>query len=228
MEQEILIQIYGIRTPEDALMTTGKGAHHIGVSYGRIMRTPGQVGFERAKAIFDVVPDSVVCVGLTVATDFEEIYEMVTTVRPDVLHLSGDIDGFSPDQIAKLVDQTEGLKIMQAIPVAGLEALDYVDAYQSVSDFFLLDTKAPEADDIGATGETHDWYLDKKIVEATDTPCIIAGGLDAKNVGDAIHVVRPWGVDSFSHTNLDNPPEEGGIKDPVKVGAFVKAVRKAS
>ena len=58
------------------------------------------------------------------------------------------------------------------------------------------------AGDIGATGLTHDREIDRVIVESTKVPCIIAGGLDADNVAEAIHVTHPYGVDSFSLTNL--------------------------
>ena len=57
--------------------------------------------------------------------------------------------------------------------------MQYVKDYEPVSDFFLIDTKAPAAGDIGATGLTHDRAIDRAIIEATDVPCIIAGGLDA-------------------------------------------------
>ena len=39
----VIIQIYGIRTVEDARMVIDMGGHHIGVSYGKIKRTPGQL-----------------------------------------------------------------------------------------------------------------------------------------------------------------------------------------
>lgn len=220
---EIKIQIYGIRTPEDACMVINAGGHHIGVSYGPVKRTPGQVGFEQARAIFEAVPAHAVRVGLTVATEMEEIVEMVTTVRPDVLHLSGDIDPFPPEQVALLRQRVPGLKIMQAIPMIDEKAVWYVQQYEALTDYFLLDTKSAGTTDIGATGLTHDWALDRKVIEATRVPCIIAGGLTAENVGDAIRATRPWGVDSFSHTNLAHPTG-AGIKDPVKVQAFIDAV----
>ena len=101
---------------------------------------------------------------------------------PDVLHLSGDIEGITPAQVQELRDRFPGLKIMQAIPVlAGVpleeqKVMQYIKDYEPVTDFFLIDTKAPEAGDIGATGLTHDRMIDKAIVESTKVPCIIAGG----------------------------------------------------
>ena len=69
----VIIQIYGIRTIEDARMVIDMGAHHIGVSYGKIKRTPGQLTCEQAKEIFEGVQPHAIKVGLTVAYDIDEI-----------------------------------------------------------------------------------------------------------------------------------------------------------
>lgn len=226
----VIIQIYGIRTVEDARMVIDMGGHHIGVSYGKIKRTPGQLTCEKAKEIFEGVQPEAVKVGLTVAEDIDEITENLKVVCPDVLHLSGDIEGITPAQVQELRDRFPGLKIMQAIPVlAGVpleeqKVMQYIKDYEPVTDFFLIDTKAPEAGDIGATGLTHDRMIDKAIGESTKVPCIIAGGLDADNVAEAIHITHPYGVDSYSWTNYDDEKDRtGGCKDPVKVKAFIEA-----
>lgn len=230
----MIIQIYGIRTVEDARMVIEYGAHNIGVSYGHILRTPGQLSCAKAKEIFEGVQRHATKIGLTVAEDIEEISENLRTVIPDVLHLSGDIEGISPEQIQVLKKRFPGLKIMQAIPVLDgvpledQKVLSYIKEYEPVSDFFLIDTKAQNAADIGATGLTHDRFIDKAIIDSTKVPCIIAGGLDASNVAEAIRITRPYGVDSFSLTNFDEPREPGqSIKDPRKVKAFIDAVNHA-
>lgn len=230
----VIIQIYGIRTVEDARMVIDMGGHHIGVSYGKIKRTPGQLTCEKAKEIFEGVQAEAVKIGLTVAEDIEEITENLKEVLPDVLHLSGDIEGVNPEQVQELKNRFPGLKIMQAIPVlAGIpleeqKVIQYIKDYEVVSDFFLIDTKAPAATDIGATGLTHDREIDKAIVDSTKVPCIIAGGLDASNVAEAIHICHPYGVDSYSLTNFDESrPTTEGCKDPAKVKAFTEAALNA-
>jgi phosphoribosylanthranilate isomerase len=58
-------------------------------------------------------------------------------------------------------------------------------------------------------------------------PVILAGGLSPENVGTAIRAVRPWGVDSLTHTN--HPLPGGGFrKDLDRVGQFVRAAREAA
>jgi len=230
----IIIQIYGIRTLEDARMAVDLGANHIGVCYGRIKRVPNQLDPEEAKVIFDGVQPHAVKIGLTVAEDIEEIAEDLKIAMPDVLHLSGNIEGISPREAAMLKQRFPSLKIMQAIPVlrdrpiTGQKVLDYVKEYESVSDFFLIDTKETGAPEIGATGLVHDWTIDRAIIESTSVPCIIAGGLSAENVTKAVEITRPYGADSFTHTNYDFIQENTkSIKDPAKIRAFVEAARCA-
>ena len=194
-------------------MVIDMGGEHIGVSYGKIKRTPGQLDCERAREIFEGVQPQAVRIGLTVAEDIDEI---------------------SPAEVAELKSRFPELKIMQAIPVlAGVpldeqKVMQYVKDYEPVSDFFLIDTKAPAAGDIGATGLTHDRAIDRAIIEATDVPCIIAGGLDASNVAEAIYATHPYGVDSFSLTNYDDDrADTDRCKDPAKVEAFIKAAKDA-
>lgn len=233
---EMIIQIYGIREPEDARIVIENGGHHLGVSYGKIKRTPGQLSCEKAQEIFDSIkPGEAVKIGLTVAEDIDEITDNLNACLPEVLHLSGEIDGISPQQVAELKRRFPTLKIMQAIPVfpdlpkEKQPAFDYIKAYEDVSDFYLIDTKVSGCSHggIGATGVTHDILIDKALVESTKVPCIIAGGLDANNVGEAIRIVRPYGVDSFSWTNYDNPQPGKSCKDPEKVKAFCEAARNA-
>ena len=76
----VIIQIYGIRTVEDARMVIDMGGHHIGVSYGKIKRTPGQLTCEKAKEIFEGVQPEAVKVGLTVAVPMSCISPEISKV----------------------------------------------------------------------------------------------------------------------------------------------------
>lgn len=230
----VIIQIYSITSVEDARMVVELGANHIGVSYGKIVKTPAQLSCEEAKEIFEKVQPHTVKIGLTVEEDIDAITENLRITVPQVLHLSGNTEGISPSQVEKLKNRFPGLRIMQAIPVfqnlpaKEQKAFEYIKQYEKVSDFFLIDTKAASAADIGATGLTHDWNIDRALVESTKVPCIIAGGLSAENAREAVETARPYGADSFTRTNYDSIPEGSRrIKDPAKVKAFIEAVRNA-
>ena len=96
-------------------------------------------------------------------------------------------------------------------------------AYHRACDNFILDTDAPEYTGIGATGAVHDWAISAEIVRRVNVPVVLAGGLHPDNVAAAIRAVRPWAVDSFTHTNFPGTKR----KDPERVRAFVAAARSA-
>lgn len=219
---KIIVQIYEVKSVEDAKMVVKMGVDHVGVPCG----LPRFISYAQARVIFEAIGDKVIKVGLTVSNDAEEMIQLVTVAKPDILHLSGDIEKFSPLQISELRIRVKGLKVMQALPANDPNIYKFVRDYEPVSDYFLIDTSTIGAGDIGATGLTHDLRIDKQIVEMTRVPCIIAGGLGAENVAEAIKMVQPFGVDSMTKTNLDEP--QGNLtKDAKKVKDFVQAVRMA-
>ena len=99
------------------------------------------------------------------------------------------------------------LRLWRALPagssLAGLEA-----------EAFLIDT--PSRTLPGGTGRTFDWSL----ARYPGRRVIVAGGLDASNVQDAIRAASPWGVDACSRLEL-----YPGRKDPEKVKEFIQAAR---
>lgn len=236
---KVITQIYGIKNLDDALMCAELGADHIGVAYGEVKHLgPQQKDCQQAKYIFDRLPKSVVKVGLTIASDVDEIIKDLSLCLPDVYHLSGDIRDISPENVQRIRDAYPGLKIMQAIPVySGIPyeeqwptIIKLIREYESTTDFFLIDTKDPASTiGIGATGAVHDRNIDRAIVESTKVPCIVAGGLDAENVADVIHVTHPYGVDSCTRTNVATSQQDstGNGKDCAKVQAFIEAAHNA-
>ena len=90
---------------------------------------------------------------------------------------------------------------MQAVSVDDTSAIEFSKEYEKVSNYLILDTSTKNVQGVGASGEIHDWDISKKIVEHVNIPVILAGGLSPENVQNAISKVRPWGVDSLTHTN---------------------------
>ena len=90
-----------------------------------------------------------------------------------------------------------------------------MSAYRTTA--WLLDAWSPAIP--GGTGERFDWNLAVQ-ANSAGRPIVLAGGLTPSNVADAIHRVRPMGVDVSS--GVETTP---GKKDPVKVRAFVSAAK---
>jgi len=85
----------------------------------------------------------------------------------------------------------------------------------------LLDAHSEGA--YGGTGKRIDWDVAAEIVQRSDRPVMLAGGLNPDNVGSAIRRVRPYAVDAASGTEGNTP----GQKDVQKLRDFVAAVREA-
>jgi phosphoribosylanthranilate isomerase len=184
------------------------------------------VDFDTARAICAAVGKRAVKVALSVEEDLDAITAMVRAVRPDVLHLCGLAGVVPPEAVRALRARLPGVQIMQAISVAGPEAIATALAYQPVADCLILDTQAPDIAGIGASGQTHDRTISRRIVDQSVIPVILASGLSPDNVADAIRAVRPWGVDSLTHTN--QPLSSGCFrKDMERVRRFVAAARGA-
>ncbi|MEE9599403.1 MAG: phosphoribosylanthranilate isomerase [Anaerolineales bacterium] len=220
------IQIYTMQSVDEALQVVSLGVDHLGITPSNI-GLPGEINFSTAREIMEVVDNAAVCVALTVETNMKEIVTMVQAVQPDILHLCGLENSFPPHDVRKLRDLIPDQPIMQAVSVAGMDAIDVALSYQDVADYLILDTQAADIAGIGASGEVHDWNVSRKIVDELDIPVILAGGLSPENVAEAIKIVKPWAVDSLTHTNHFLPG--GGFhKDLEKIRQFVKAAKADS
>ncbi len=219
------IQIYTMQSVEEALAVIAEGVDHVGITPSDI-GLPGEVDVHTARAIVEAVVDAAVSVALSVESNLDAIVSMAQAVRPAILHLCGLEDTITPTGVLALRERLPDLPIMQAISVSGAASLDSALAYAEVADYLILDTQSPDIAGIGASGEVHDWGISRRIVAQVDIPVILAGGLSPENVGEAIRVVQPWGVDSLTHTN-HYLPEGGFRKDLARVQQFVNHAKGA-
>jgi phosphoribosylanthranilate isomerase len=108
--------------------------------------------------------------------------------------------------------------VVKAFRIADKSSLDALPAYRTSA--WLLDSYVPGQ--LGGTGAKFNWDL--AIAAARfGRPIILAGGLTPENVAEAVRQTRPFAVDVSS--GVESAP---GRKDPVKLGAFIRAVRSAS
>ncbi|OLS24607.1 MAG: N-(5'-phosphoribosyl)anthranilate isomerase [Candidatus Heimdallarchaeota archaeon LC_3] len=210
-------QIY-IASKEDVKICIDAGVDFIGVVADDKGKTPSSVPSQQVKQIFQSIPDTKMRVALIIEKEFESIKQIIDITNPDLLHIGFEPEKISLSVIERLRNEFPKIKLMQAIPINNKNPIDSALKFQHSVDFFILDTNDPNRIDLGATGLTHDWNISAELAEKVKIPAILAGGLTPENVSEAIKVVKPWGVDSFSKTNLDNTNR----KDKVKVEKFVK------
>lgn len=218
-------QIYTMQTVEEARAVIEQGVDFIGLTPAD-RGLPGEISLAQARAIRDAAHGTATVVALSVEDDEDDIVAMVEAVRPDVLHLCGDIAVVDTAAVGRIRARIGDTKLMQAIPVGGPESIAIATEFAPLADYLILDTYSTELNAIGAAGATHDWAVSAAIVEAVEVPVILAGGLSPENVAQAIAVVKPFAVDSLTRTN-EQLPGGGFRKDIAAVRAFVEAARAA-
>ena len=148
---------------------------------------------------------------LVVDAGVQQAAEMVVAVGADVIQLHGDE---SPEACAALRSLLpRGVQLWKALSLAGPEdaAADALSRWPV--DALLLDAPSPGR---GGSGVPIDLLLAKAAIANARVPVVLAGGLRAQTVGDAIAACRPWAVDVASGVEL-----RPGIKDADQVAAFV-------
>ena len=202
------VKICGITRPQDALAAVQQGCDAIGLVFYE--PSPRNVTIAQAQAICAVMPPFVTIVGLFVDAAPAWIREVSTAVPLGLLQFHGDE---TADDCSAY-----GLPYMKAVRVKpGLNLLQYAADYPTAQ-ALLLDAYTEGV--AGGTGQTFDWSL---IPPGIPKPLVLAGGLTAINVTDAIRRVRPYGVDVSGGVE-----ESKGIKDVAKMAAFMRGVSDAS
>jgi phosphoribosylanthranilate isomerase len=219
----MLVQIYEVQTPEEAVALARLGVDHIGVLVGG-GSFPREIPPSGAAAIFTAIRATAKGVALSLSPDPVEIAAVIEETQPDIIHIGAAAELFSVPHTRALGVRFPNVLIMRAIPIVGEESVALARAYHSVADCLLLDSHKPGDRQIGALGRTHDWRISRRIVEEVGVPAILAGGLDADNVAAAISAVGPAGVDSKTKTDR----AEGTGKDLEKVRRFVNAAKLTS
>ena len=202
----IRVKICGTTNLDDALAAVEAGADALGFVFYR--ESPRTVSRKTAAAIIARLPESVTAVGVFVDEDLTVVRETMNECGLGIAQLHG---AESPAYCANL-----GHSVIKAVRLR-----NSIDE-QAIADYpvgaFLLD--AFVAGLPGGTGTRMDWELVSTV--SWPRPIILAGGLTAENVGEAIRRLRPHGVDVSSGVELGP-----GKKDHAKVKAFVAAARQA-
>jgi phosphoribosylanthranilate isomerase len=219
----MFIKICANTNVEDALLAAELGVDAVGFVFAPSKRrvTPEQVA-----AMTRELPKMISKVGVFTSTDAEEILAAAKVAGLTAVQLHSRFD-------PKLVDAIDagsgsGLHVVQVIDVpAGMEAEELRGSLTAVLRHpcvvaALLD--ASHGGVSGGTGKSFDWERTAAVVrevqEAIGGKVIVAGGLDAENVGEAIAAFAPWGVDVAS--GVESAP---GKKDVERLRAFVAAAR---
>lgn len=191
-----LVKICGMTDAAAVRAAVDAGADAIGFVF--FARSPRNVTPALAAELAAAVPDGIRKVAVTLHPDPGLWARVQETLRPDVLQT--DLEDFATLNVDPGIEKWPVLR-EGSLPEQLPETLVYESAKSG-------------------SGTTVDWNVAAEL--AAERRVILAGGLSAGNVAEAIDTVRPWGVDVSSAVEATR-----GVKDPVLVEAFVTAARAA-
>ena len=113
----MIVQIYEVRTPEEAGALARLGVDHIGVLVGN-GAFPRELTADRASAIFAALPARAKRVALSLSSDPAEIARVVEQTRPDIIHIGAAVELFSVRDTQALKTAFPDVRIMRAIPIS--------------------------------------------------------------------------------------------------------------
>lgn len=202
------IKYCGMTRIEDALLAAQLGADAIGVVM--TAKSKRQVSLKQAKAIVDAMPPFVTTVALCMDDDAGFVQEIIDSLRPSLLQFHGS----ESDEWCRQF----GHPYLKAIAMGeGASALYQLRDHPHAAGLLLDGHGLGET---GGSGKAFDWSLMPRDLKQ---PLMLAGGLTAANVAEAIRIARPWAVDVSS--GIESAP---GIKDAAKMRDFITAVRSVS
>jgi phosphoribosylanthranilate isomerase len=198
-----VIKICGITNEEDAQVAIEAGANALGFNF--YAGSPRYITPARAQRIVEAVKKPFLRVGVFVNATEAQLAAAAREVPLDVVQLHGDT---CPAQLSS------SYRMWRSITADGARS-EYGHVTTVNAEAFVFDTPSPH---FGGSGKSFDWSLAATFAYRK----IIAGGLDATNVADAIRTTKPWGVDACSRLELSP-----GKKDSRRVRDFVYAALAA-
>ena len=210
------IKICGITRLQDALEASMAGADALGFNFSSV--SPRMIDPELAKEIINKLPPFIQSAGIFVDQTPAEINAICRFCKLDIAQLHHE--QYSPHD-ARSIENAKVIKVFR--PEEGFAVEEVLEfAKESGINTFLFDAYRPGM--LGGTGECIKASLVSRIFNDLDSSCyaILAGGLNESNVIDAIRNTHPYAVDTAS--GVESAP---GIKDPVKINAFISAIRES-
>lgn len=184
------------------------GADAIGVNF--YAPSPRSVSIESVGELLADLPQRVEVVALFVDPEPDLVRQVLATSLIDLLQFHGS-------ESVQFCEQF-GVPYMKVLPVKpGADLAAAIAEYGSAK-YILLDSYDPV--NHGGTGKTFDWSRVEQLSEEQRSSLVLAGGLQADNVREAIERVRPFGVDVSSGVEASK-----GIKDMSKMKLFIEGVR---
>jgi len=210
---QIRVKICGLRTLADVQAVADAGAAYFGLNF--FPKSPRYVTLSVARDLALAAPLGLAKVALTVNAD-DATLDAITEAMPlDMLQLHGHE---TPDRVAEIRTRY-GLPVMKVVGVADEGDLALLFDHSTAADQLMIDAKPPKDAVLpGGNGLPFDWRLiaGRRWLR----PWMLAGGLTAQNVAEAVRLTGARQVDLAS--GVESAP---GVKDRAMIQAFMAAVQ---
>ena len=199
----MIVKICGTTSEDDALLAVAMGADMVGFVFAP---SPRQIAPQQASDIIKRLPREIISIGVFRNQAPQRVVEIAQGAGMGGVQLSGH----------ETAEQTAWIRKRVPIVIKGFSAGDdrIAGAGDYGADVILLDAPSP------GSGQVFDWALSSAAPQGINL--MIAGGLNPDNVAAAIAITHAWGVDVVTGVE-----REAGVKDPVKLRAFVANAKAA-
>ncbi len=214
------VKICGVKNEEDIKVAIKSGTDAVGFLVGQMHPSPDFIVTSTAARLIGLLPPYISPVIVTHLNDPEEILNIMMKTGARTVQLYGDN---TVEEIKILHDSLPvNSKIIMAVHVTGYNQDLELDKYYPYINAIILDSINVEKGQVGGTGLTHNWNISAEIVKNSPIPVILAGGLNANNVKEAIKTVQPYGVDANTYLRDSN-----GNRSLEKCCDFVKNAKQS-
>ena len=209
-------KICGLKTKDAVDAAVRGGARSLGFNF--YAPSPRYVTPDQAKGLAAGLPGSIDTVALVVDSDDHNLEIIAETLNPSIIQLHGA----EPIERVQQVKALTGKPVMKAVAIAGPDDIERAHGYESAADLLLFDAKPPKSlpDALpGGNALAFDWSLIAK--ETWSVPWLLAGGLNAGNVAQAVRKTQATYVDVSSGVEATR-----GQKDPALILQFLDVVSR--
>ena len=211
------VKICGISSLADYQICRSAGAHWVGMVY--YPGSPRHLDSAALARLADQIDDGDGDSGggpqrvlLSVDQSEVSLRQLIAAARPDYLQLHGT----ETVAFASAMKAEFNLPIIKMIPIATAADLANCAAWDGIADWLIFDAKTDPGTQPGGTGHSFDWQILSHY--SGHTPWMLAGGLTAGTVADAVRISGARAVDVSSGVESAR-----GKKDENKIHAFIQA-----
>lgn len=215
------IQVAGIIDQEEADMLLKHGVKFLGFPLRLPVNKEDLTEDEASEIISGLIPPNYGVI-ISYSSTAKEAIELCDKLCCKIIQLHGTI---SLKELKKLKITRPDITLIKSLVIRNNnenELIETIKEFDPFIDAYITDTYDPSTGASGATGKTHDWNISKRFVELSQKPVILAGGINHKNVYNAIKIVKPAGVDV--HTGIE---DQSGRKNEELVKTFMEQSFKA-